>query len=416
MQEKNTKWLAAIAGFLYPFGGLVYSLRNYYKSSAKVLFFVFCLFMGYNVMIYRTIDVGAGGVRDAVKLAERFVYANQYQISWEESISLFGAIDFFTGTIAYLLTRITNDPVWLFFALSIFMGVFVVKNLWYILDKLPVKLDLASILLLSLLLFVSPIWKIDAGRWYIALQVFIWGLLPYIYENKKTQLIWSYGSILIHFSFFIPMVLLTIYLITPKNSITPFFLFFIVLAFIREIDLVLVRQVLELIMPDYMMVKIGYVSDEYVHSRLLRHYESSFFLRYYSDAFRWLVVLLSSVIYVNVMRNRIELSKSLKKAFSIALYFSGLSFLFSQIPIGARYLLIGYTLLLTFVLILMNHRNEPAIQKVVYLSSPIIVFIMIVNIRLALNYFNLVSIFGNFILAALVRLNTPLSEYVLNLL
>lgn len=366
-------------------------------------------------MIYRSFDKAQGEGRDAIKLAETFVYAHQSQISWNESILAYGGgVDFFTGTLAFLISRITGDPIWFFFGLSVFMGIFIVKNLWYILDRLHNRMDLASILLLSLFLLISPIWKIDTGRWAIALQVFIWGMLPYMYENKKRHLWWAYSSVLIHFSFFVPALLLTAFLFLSKRNISFFFWLFIVLAFFRQIDLSFIRQVLEFVMPEYMIDRIGYVGDEYVQKRILHKEESSFFLRYFNDMYRWVLIIISSVIYLEIKKNNLILSKTMLKAFSISLFFTGFAFLFSQIPVGSRYLLIGYSLMLSFYLLLLNQTQKLSLRRAVIYTSPLTIFLLIIKIRMALNYFNLVSIFGNFIIAAFLRLDVPISEYILD--
>jgi len=409
---KNASY--AVMGFLYPFGGLLYSIWNFRKPYAKLLFYIFCLFVGYNFMYFR--DSDELGTTDASRYATNFKAAYQYQISWDESIFQNGeAVDLFAGTISYVLSRFTDNPKYFFFVLAIIMGFFLTENLWFILYKLKGKVYFPTIILLLLFSFISPIWKIDGVRWGTALQVFVYGAFHILFEKKYTYLIWCFLTLLIHFSFFVPLIILNSFLLLPKKNLNFFFIFFIISTFIKQIDVTEVGRILEVIMPEYMLPRIGYVDVDYVEKRQNAQQSAAFFLKYLPDIYRWVIIILSFVSFILIKQRKLLLSDSLRIFFNFSLYFAGIAQIIAIIPIGGRYLLISYTFIFAFFILVSNMQGVIMLKKTIIWILPLIIYILVVDVRLGLNYLNYISIFGNFIIATFVELNTPLSANILDL-
>ena len=60
-------------------------------------------------------------------------------------------------------------------------------------------------------------------RWWMALQVFVYGLLPVLYEKKYWKLLWCIVTpFIIHFSFIYPLIILIIVLFLPHKSLLPY--------------------------------------------------------------------------------------------------------------------------------------------------------------------------------------------------
>src|SRR5699024_1023376 len=115
-------------------------------------------------------------------------------------------------------------------------GFFFSRNIWYVMERLEGKIRPATILLFSCFCLVMPFWFINGFRMWTAAHIFIYGLLPYLFEGRKSGLVIAVLSILVHYAFIVPVGVLFAYLLLG-NRLIIYFLFFVTTFFVSEINI-----------------------------------------------------------------------------------------------------------------------------------------------------------------------------------
>lgn len=403
---------SAILGFIYPFGGLIYSLRNYKTSGTQILFYIFCLFVGFNFMYFRSNDPNM--ITDVSRIATWFIElsSNKDYPLRDYLIQFGGGVDIYGGCIAYLVSRFTTNPRFLFLTLAAVQGFFTTKIIWFVFNNVEDRLTKKAYMLLVALLFVAPIWMIAGMRWTLALEVFVYGLLGYVWKGNKLSLLWCASSILIHFSFIMICVALAIYCFLPKRQLKLYFLFYVACVFISNIDLSFIQSVLDAVMPTYTDERMSYVSEEYVRKVSERRGNSIFLLKYYNEIYKYLLLVLMFIVYQSLRKNFNEIEIKYQKLLICGLFFMGVSEMFSSVPTASRFLALGRTLfLIFFILHLINHNNFKLGKAIVY-SMPLFLCLLFADLRKAANVLNLHSFFGNFISSYFFELDTPIGVFL----
>src|SRR5699024_6903270 len=106
-----------------------------------------------------------------------------------------------------------------------------------------------TLLLLICFTLVNPIWHFSTFRMWTAAHIFIYGLLPFVFEGKKRGGAIASLSVLVHFSFIVPVGLLLSYTLLG-NRLTLYFIFFLSTLFISEINIETFNDVIEHYTPE----------------------------------------------------------------------------------------------------------------------------------------------------------------------
>lgn len=413
--SKTSTAPAAILGFLYPFGGLLYSIWNYRKPYAKVLFYVFCLFVGYT-FIYQAEGTEVGSGIDSARYARNLMHAFDNQISWSQAIAFHGSVDYYSGTVTYLLSRFTSNGKILFLVYAAIMGYFLTQNLWFVIERLKGRVSGPTVILLVLLALVCPIWLVNGVRMWTALHVFLFGALRFIYFGEKKNLIWPFVSIFIHFSFLFPFAFLVIYILAPTKNLSFYFGFFVISFFINEIDFEFIRNFLYSYMPENMQPRIGYIDDDYM-ARAREAVESrSIHVRYRREAYKYIVLVLGTVAYYQIAHRHIQPPEWLTKLFRFSLFFYGVSLIMSLAPTGHRYLFLANSFILSCFVLLTNINGFFLLRKTTHLLFPFLFLLIFIEMRMGLGFLGPITFLGNFILTAFIEINIPIIVYLKDLL
>src|SRR5699024_4937329 len=102
---------------------------------------------------------------------------------------------------------------------------------------------------LTCFILTIPLWNITSFRMWTAAHIFIYGLLPYLYEGQKKGLVIATLSILMHFSFIVPVGVLFAYLLLG-NRLTIYFMFFITTFFATEVNIATFNNLIENYAPE----------------------------------------------------------------------------------------------------------------------------------------------------------------------
>lgn len=397
---KKSESLYPILGFLlWPFGIMIESIRHWDRTWSKNVFWLYCVFFGF------TFVIAEYGGADSDRYARQFIEFAHSNISLKELWSMFytegsGHIDIMSPLIMFFISRLTDNPAVLFVVFGAIIGYFYSRNIWYVLKINQGRQTLVIVLFFLTFVLINPIWNINAFRFSAAAQVFLYGTLPYLMEGKRKYLIWSGLSILVHFTFILPVGVLGLFIVI-RNRLNIYLIFFIITSFIKEVDLQWIQSTFSFLPEIFFSEILTYTNAEYSEYRRIQSDELPWFITFASTGIRWAVylIVLSTFFFG---REIIKKKHCLKTLLSYALLLYGVANLVSLIPSGGRFFVVANTFMIPFFIFLV--AELPEIGETILIkvfTVPLLIFFCLVNIRIGMDHFNLMAIIGNPISAAL---------------
>lgn len=391
-------WYSYLAFLIWPFLSIILAFKNWDKPWAKNVFWLFCVFFGLTFVIA---DIGGA---DSDRYARLFIELAHSNSGLKDLISTFYAAgsdyaDIVLPLIMFILSRVTDNPGILFVVFGLISGYFYSRNIWYVFERVNDRFSELLILFMFTFIILNPIWNINAFRFHIAAQIFLFGTLPYLLEGKKKGLIWSALSVLAHFSFVFPVAILGLYIVF-RNRINLYLIFFIITAFISEINLEWVQSSLSFL-PDFLFMEVmRYTNAEYAEYIGLASQELPWFITYSSLGVKLVVYTLVALTFLSA-RALLEERADLKNLLSFALLFYAFANILSIIPSGGRFIVVANTFMFPFFIISLStfpRLGESLIIKAV--SYPFLLLFCTVSIRMGMDHFSIMTIIGNPITAA----------------
>jgi hypothetical protein len=198
---------------------------------------------------------------------------------------LSGEFDVLRTFLAFIVSYFTGNGYYLIIVFGAIYGYFYSRNMWYVLNRLEGKTKSFTRNLIFCLFLVIPIWFMNGFRFWTAAHVFVFGLLPYLLEGKKKQLIWCFMTpFLFHYSFLILLIPLSIYLLLG-NRIKSYFILFILTCFVSNIDIIQFNNLLSNFAPEILLERsVNYRGEEKVAEFRTSEFDDKrvWYARYYT--------------------------------------------------------------------------------------------------------------------------------------
>jgi len=392
--SQNERLYYFIGYLIWPFGITLEAFRQWDKPWSKNAFWLFCIFFGF------TFVIAEEGGADSDRYAREFIALAHSRTGLRDLWSLFYVVgsdytDIVSPLVMFLLSRITDNPTLLFGIFGLISGYFYSRNIWYVLERMNGKFSGIALLFFITFIFINPIWNINGFRFSLAAQIFLFGTLPYLLEGKKKSLIWSGLSVLAHFTFIFPVVVLGLYYLV-RNRTTIFLIFFVVTSFIREIDLEWFQSVLSSVLPNFIFAEISnYMNEGYAEYRRTSDQELPWFITYASIGIRWVVyMIVFTTMYFG--RDTLRERSDLKSLLSFSLLFYGFANILSLIPSGDRFFIVANQFMIPYFLIFFvafPRVGENIIIKI--FSIPFLLLFCAVNLRIGMSFFSVMTLIGN---------------------
>lgn len=405
-----------VSFFLWPFGALIGSIKNWSKPWAVNFFWLFCVFFGFTFIIAQEGLVSADSIRYAQLLS---VYAHS-EMSFRELIRSFfsessGNLDILHPLITFLVSRFTINPSILLAVFGSIFGYFYSRNIWYLLNRIDENKNFVFILLILTYALLNPIWNINGFRMWTAAQIFLFGLLPFLIEGRLKSLVWVLISVFMHFSFLFPLTIVMLFLIFNNKSAI-YLIFFLITSFIKELDLQSVRSLLTFL-PDIFQTKvISYTNSDYAELVKLNDQEYNWYIKYAGKVVEW-VIYTQVIISYFFCKNFFSKRKDLLTLFCFSLLLYGFANISSLVPSGGRFIYLADTFMFAFFILSFPLFSTIKIYKTITrLMIPFLLLFCIVAIRVGMDYYGLMTIIGNPFVASIMKVNNPLIEIVKNLL
>lgn len=379
-----------------PFFTLLVSLKNYRSPWVKNVLWAFIVFYGFNFVIYDEF-------MDANRYAENLTTLHRAEVSLNNFTSLFlsndegSFLDAAAPLVTFIVSRFTENAAVLFGAYAMIFGFFYSRNVMFLLSMAEGRLKIAAIIVFVVVCLIIPFWSINGFRFWTAAQLFIYGMLPYLYGEKKSRyLLIAFSSVLFHFSFAIPMgIVLVSYTFT--RNLTVLYSAFLVSFLFNFIQLQPLQEFLMQYAPDFLHTKLHtYVNESYAGNLEIAQESTKWFVTLKSELVRYLALVLISVLFF-LYRRKINDDALLLRVFCMILYFSIINNVIASIPSMGRFQLLNYFLLfgLVFQLIQNEDASFPWLKRVIYLAAPLLMIFISFQMRIGFQTMNILIITGN---------------------
>lgn len=419
LQASDSHWFVFL---LLPFFASLTALKNYKAPWAKNVVWAFVVFYGFTFAVAKeTFDADITRYIDDLK----DLYGRE--LNFYTVIDIFresGEADVVRTLIAIIVSRFTQSTAVLTAVYAFIFGFFFTRSFWYILDRLIGRLKGIVIFFLLVFFLINPIWNINGFRFNTATFVFIYGLLPYLYEQKKQRLIFCFLSVLFHFSFLFLIVILLVYLLAGNRK-NVYFIFFIISVFVGNFDITQFNSFMEQNLPEVFLERSKTYREE---DRVDEFRESdkevkleretgalvrrNWYAVYYTQVFYWSLTVLLIGMYI-FGKNIFAGSKWLLSGYCFGLLMFGAGNIMQSLPSGERYLMVA-SLVVVSVLIfyLQNQQNEKYVSKIALFTFPFLVLFVIVSFRNGLYTISLNTLIGNPFFAILTDYNLSLNDII----
>lgn len=396
---------------IHPFTMLFMALKNLNGLRLANVIWLFTVFYS------ATIGIEAGSGSDILVYMDqvRELYGVPFDIGTAWSYyNASGEIDVLRIFLAILVSRFTENGFLLAIVYGVIFGYFFSRNLSYILSRLEGSLGLITVLLLLVFVLLNPIWNLNGFRFWTATHVFIYGLLPFLFEGNKRSLLWCVVTpFLFHFSYLLPLGILGIYL-ALGNRLVLFYGFFIVSVFVSEINYEGINQAIKTYAPvKFAERTAGYRTVEAIKNYREGEKNISWHARYYKRGLIWALILYLLVLYwkssVMVRKNDILL-----KLMSITLLFFGVANIVALLPSGGRFTTLASMLAVVLLAYyLQNNPREKVMTRLIPLTYPLLALFIMVAARDGLYQMSITTVIGNPLLAVFtLGENVPLNTFL----
>ena len=402
---------------LWPFGMLIHSLNHYHASWAKTIFWLFCIYFGF-VFIYA--DPSVKGGADSSRYAAHLIQLYEHHTSFSQLTGQFyrdGAnLDVYGPLVTWLVAFFTNDPRFLFALFAAVFGFFYAQNIWMVLHHIDKRIGWVLLIFILTFAFVNPLWKINGVRFWTASQIFVYGILMYFLKNERKGLFWCGSAIFVHFSFVFPIFVLLLWFLIPKNA-TIFLVFYLMTAFLFEVDISQLRNVLSDNLPPIFQPRIeGYMGDNYAQAYMNQYHNRSWHIIFSRYSFRWVTYLWIFTAFVTRRKWKQEMPL-LYSMFAFALLMGGFVNIIANMPSGGRFASLANAPFYALFIVLLGSRqiswNLDFLKKV---SAAFLAFSVLMGIRMAFDYIGVFTVVGNPCFAFPYDSQLPFIDFIKQLL
>lgn len=423
--QNDSHWILFI---LLPFFSALSAIRNFRAPWAKNIMWAFVVFFGFTFSIGKeTMSSGTDSGSDINRYISQLKELYGKSLTVDEMVEYFedsGEADILRTVIAITVSRFTDNQRILIAIYGFIFGFFFTRNVWYLFERLQGRLKLFSIFLMATFFLLDSFWEINGFRFYTAIHIFIYGLLPYIYEGKKRTLWICASAVLVHFSFFLPNAILLIYLLAGNRSLF-YFIFFVSSAFVQQLDLTVFNNFIENNVPELLVDR----SAAYRNEDRVSRYRSdddvvipesatdvvvvkNWYAKVYAKGLHLSLTIILIFLYVLSIK-KIKGIPGLYNAFCFTLLFFAVSNVMASLPSGNRFLTISSMLAASVILLyFQNYSKEQYLYTLMLALSPFFLLFFLVSIRIGLYSIGLQTVIGNPVLGIITDYNLSLNDLI----
>jgi len=405
----KNKFLIFFFFLLWPFGALIYSLIHFRDNFNKNILWLFAAFYGFTIVIFTKEMDAYRYVQEFRSVVESGVHLKDVLSSmYKESSSL----DIYKPLLMVIISSFTDDYRIFYAFVGLIFGYFYSRSLWFVLERIKVRISILLLFTILVFAFINPLLSIQFIRNGTAMVIFVYGAFLYLVDKKKAGLIISTLSILVHFSYLLPVGLLLLFHFMPKK-VNYFFIFFVITTFLLEVDLPTLSEFMKNNLPAIFQTKVeGYTNLDYANLVNTTYEETNWYIRYSASTFNYLCYAFIILMYFDWKRIW-KGEKEMLNLFCYVLFLYGSANLINVMPSGFRYIVPAQLLLFGLIIWIYAKGVDSIFWRILKISSiPILILYFIVEVRVSFDTMGLMVFLGNPVLAYFIHDNKPLIDII----
>lgn len=403
---------AVVLTLIWPAFSVIRAFRRYREPWAKNILWLFTCFFGYTFII--------SGQMDSVRYTERLVQLShlQFATTWEFIAMIYGPDsgypDVIEPLITFTLSRFTSDGHILMAVFGLVFGFFYSRNLWYLFERIDKEgLRRHALPYLFIAALLVTIWAINGFRFWTACHVFIYGLFRYTDGKRWSGLFFAAASVLVHFSFVIPVILFILWVVAG-NQLVPYFVIFFASFFISETN-PQALNVFSLSVPDVFQERSEmYTNKVYIKGRIKSEAKTNWYVRYRLPAIRYATNALLVFVFL-MMRSKVKADGRALSLLCYGLLLASLGSILSGVPSMVRFQIVSLIILIASLFILaqqseLRRSPYPVLLRIPFLLTAALY--IIVEVRIGFDTLSPMAVFGNPIISLFFSSSTPLIDFI----
>jgi hypothetical protein len=392
-----------------PFLGVIQAVKHYKESWAKNSVLLFVIFFGFTMVKPEGMD----SFRYGLKLKE----LHEASMNWHTFVSNFSSedndsFDFYQPLVTFFVSLFTDNNNILFAVFGVVFGYFYSRNIWFLLEYSEKKeMNRTLVSLVFSFAFIVGFWQLNGVRMWTAAHVFFYGVYLFFIKGEKKGFLITILSVLVHFSYVLPVVLFLVSVIfkLPRKML---FILFISSFFISELNISALSGTVQGLLPSFLLPKVNaYLSDEYSDVISGVTDNTSWFVVYMNKSIGWVIAILLTIIHFSV-NETFKNNKPFLKLFSFTFLFLTIGNIMTLVPSGGRYLIIAQLFALAIIIIYYSDYFYDLYNKWLVYLTPVFMFFIIVSLRMLLDNISVMAVFANPIVVSFIDLPIPMINLI----
>ncbi|MFZ4057305.1 MAG: EpsG family protein [Ferruginibacter sp.] len=325
--------------------------------------------------------------------------------------------DFYAFSLQFIISRFTDNSRWFFAVVNLVFAYFFLQFIKEVLAETTWNKTLFQRVFFLLLFLIVPFYVAVTGvRFWTALFIFMYYAIKHIRKNDLYSLFFAATSIFVHYSFFIPVLLLLIYkLIVHKKVITWTLLIFSILFFAlssANSSLAIIQNVTAAFSETSLKDRTSsYTDSADLDMRKKMISEMNWYVKYRANAILYFLLLLFLLEYAGIIKwNKSPFLERLEPFYLILFC---LTLITTNLGSLGRFMYLFYLVsFLRLTIIAGLNANTRTLKIVGYIAIPILVMHVFVIGRAGFYFVDPLMLISNPITMMLTRSNVSLSEFL----
>jgi hypothetical protein len=391
---------------VWPFGALLAAVHKYRQRSSQLGVVLFCGFYGLTLM---TTDSSFDTARYKSKFlatAER-PFSDLWSILGNLYTEQADATDPFLSVLIFVVSRITNNPAWLFATFGLVFGCFYAKNIWALIDLTKPRANWYALAYVAAFALIIPVAQINGFRMWTAAHIFFYGAFQVVVHKQHRQIWYAVLAVLVHFSFLLPLGVLATYVVLGRRD-SIYIPLAIVSIFASEFSLENVLGYAGLFGGAIEERVLGYTSDAMFDRVAASRADSAWFILWKSKI---LVYTSSILLGLGYFKYRNAGDDRLAGLFSFSVLFLAVINFVGFIPSMGRFITVWLLFMMTYLVLLSQLRGR-SIRPIHALAVAPILLYIVVEVRIGLEWTGSLAVIGNVFIALFFPGDTSLLDLI----
>lgn len=386
----------------WPFAALCMAIKRYRDKSLHLIITLFCSFYGFTFIINNPL-------MDANRYRDAFLRYSYYGFDhlWHGVITLYTSQaeheDIAIEVINYLLSRITNDPRFLFAVFGLIFGYFYSKNICLLISFAKNSINGNSLIFLVAFLMIVPVFYINGFLMYVAAHIFFFGAFHIITLRRYKYFIFPAVAILFHFSYIFPTTILLFFCVMGvRNDL--YFPFFVISFFASSVfDPQFFGRYIHFLGAAIESKYNIYMAISTIEKVAIARDNASWFIVWKNNL---LIYYSFIVICFLFFKCRKQIQNDIMRLFSFCFLFAGCVNLVGNYPSMGRFYSVYLLFAMAFLFLFYNYKNINTIDKKTIFALIPIGLAVIVDLRMFLPTVSPTIFFSNFFLEYFINNDT----------